>query len=284
MHVKTDDALIENIFKGFMLFLNKYKKRVDWHLSQNEALPLTAKYKFCLVTGKTLKVDLTEAESNPFPKDNSLKPCLACNKDGVTNSEGTRHPMASCDLWNNLSLEDKKGLVGCLKHPFSKTHSTEDCVKNIRPCQNCHNTNHHFLLCSKKITLSNKAFCKSSSSYSEVLLKTLFVKGKDPNKILGVIEDNCSSDNYITFAKAEDLRLKGTHITLEIEGINSTTIIESKIFKVTIRDKQGKIHVIECYGLDSIAKDSPPPNVASYTKLCDTFGVDADEVRRPRKQ
>ena len=104
-----------------MVFLNKYKKRVDWQLSQNEALPSTAKSKFCLVTGKTLKVNSTEAVSKqPSTKSNSLNPCLACNKDGATNTEVTRHPMASCALWNGLSLDDKKSLVGCIKHPFSK--------------------------------------------------------------------------------------------------------------------------------------------------------------------
>ena len=38
----------------------------------------------------------------------------------------------------------------CIKHPFSRTHITEECHKDVRPCQYCQNTNHHFLLCSKR--------------------------------------------------------------------------------------------------------------------------------------
>ena len=280
----TDEISIENVFKGFMKFLSKYKKRVDWQISQNEALPSTARSKFCLVTGKTLKVNVKEATIKTEQKSNSMNPCLACNKDGATNIEVTKHPMAECDVWNSLSFNEKKFLVGCVKHPFSKTHKTEDCQKEIRPCQFCQKTNHHFLLCLKKSTKSNKASCKSSSSSSaEVLLKTMFVDGKDAKHSLGVIEDNCSTDNYITYDKAVELNLKGVDITLEIEGINTTKIIESKIYQVPIRDKNKDLHIIECYGLSEIAKDSPPPDMESYSNLCNSFGVDISEVRRPRK-
>ena len=40
------------------------------------------------------------------------------------------------------------------------------------------------------------------------MLKTLFVKGKDFHQTIGVIEDNCSTDDYITHSKAEELKLK----------------------------------------------------------------------------
>ena len=279
----TDEVSIENVFKGFMTFLSKYKKRVDWQISQNEVLPSTARSKFCLVTGKTLKVNIKEAQIKNETKSSNMNPCLACNKDGATNTEVTKHPMAECDVWNSLSFNEKNQLVGCIKHPFSKTHNTNDCQKDIRPCQICQKTNHHFLLCSKKSTKSSKASCKSSSSTAEVLLKTMIIDGKNASQSLGVIEDNCSTDNYITYDKANELKLKGLSITLEIEGINTTKVIDSKIYQVPIRDKKKNLHIIECYGLEEIAKDSPTPDMESYTKLCNTFGVDVTEVRRPRK-
>ena len=194
----TDEVSIEDVFKGFMTFLSKYKKRVDWQISQNEVLPSTARSKFCLVTGKTLKVNIKEAQIKNETKSSNMNPCLACNKDGATNTEVTKHPMAECDVWNSLSFNEKNQLVGCIKHPFSKTHNTNDCQKDIRPCQICQKTNHHFLLCSKKSTKSSKASCKSSSSTAEVLLKTMIIDGKNASQSLGVIEDNCSTDNYIT--------------------------------------------------------------------------------------
>ena len=221
-----------------MQFMARYKKRVYWQLSKNEALPSTAKSKFCLVTGKTLKVNSKEAAPKQEIKGSAINPCLACSRDGATNLDVTKHPMANCDVWNSLSFDEKNNLVDCVKHPFSKTYKTDDCQKDIRPCQFCQKTKHHYLLCTKKSSKSNKASCKSSSCDSEVLLKTLLVNRRNSNQVLGVIEDNCSTDNYVTHNKAKELKLKGTDINLEIEGINTTQIIDSKVFQVPLRDKK----------------------------------------------
>ena len=248
--------------------------------------------KLCLITGKTLKINSKETattepkDATAEPKGSFLHPCLACGKDGATNLEVVKHPMATCEVWNSLSFADKKKLVNCVKHPFAKTHKTENCKSNIRPCQSCQKTNHHHLLCIKRTAKSNKASCKSKSSSSsnpEVLLKTLFIKGKDPKQILGVIEDNCSTDNYITYDKAEEMKLKGEDITLEIEGINATEVIESKVYQVPIRDKKKNLHIVECYGLKEITKDTTVPDMENYKKLCNSFGIKINEVKRPRK-
>ena len=183
----TDEAVIEDVFKGFLQFLTKYKKRVDFQISQNEALPSTVRSKFCLVTGKTLKVNSQEVINKVEPKSSGMNPCLACSRDGATNLEVTKHPMATCVVWNSLSFIEKRNLVECIKHPFTKTHKTDDCKNDIRQCKHCNKSDHHFLLCTKKITMSNKASCKSTWSNCEVLLKTLFVKVENSSQTLGVM-------------------------------------------------------------------------------------------------
>ena len=113
------------------------------------------------------------------------------------------------------------------------------------------------------------------------MLKTLFVKTKDRKSSISVIEDNCSTDSFITFEKAEELGLEGTNVTLEIEGINTTERIDSKVYQVPVRDKGGKIHFIECYGLSEITKSSPLPNPEVYEKICKSLQVDSSTVKRP---
>ena len=84
---------------------------------------------------------------------------------------------------------------------------------------------------------------------SEIILKTMVVRTNNGESI-EVIEDNCSTDNYITHQKAKELKLEGVDVLLEIEGINSTKVIKSKIYQVPIRDVRKKLHYIECYGLE----------------------------------
>ena len=93
----TEATSIKNIFKGFMKFLSKYKMSADWQMSQNEVLPSMKKSKFCLVTGKSIKINYQKIQSKT-----DLKPCLA--KDDTTNLEIAKHHMTSCALWNSLTF------------------------------------------------------------------------------------------------------------------------------------------------------------------------------------
>ena len=78
-----------------------------------------------------------------------------------------------------------------------------------------------------------------------MLLKTFLVSGRDSTHFLGVVEDNCSTDNYLTHDKAKEMRLKGVDISLEIEGINATKIVDLKVYQVPLRDTTGRLHFIE---------------------------------------
>ena len=187
----------------------------------------------------------------------------------------------------HCNFYDKKSLVQCIKHPY-RDHKTEDCNDYIGKCFHCEKQNDHYpLLCpnKKKISKSNLATCKSATTdCNEVMLKTLFVKGKDFHQTIGVIEDNCSTDDYITHSKAEELKLKPVcDIVLEIEGINSVRQIDSSIYKVPIRDRKKNLHFIECYGLDEITKDPSPPDPTEYRLICESLGVKPTNVQRPKK-
>ena len=120
----------------------------------------------------------------------------------------------------------------------------------------------------------------SSGSNSKIFLKTIIVKTKDEEAI-GVIEDNCSTHNNITHQKGEELKLKGLHVMLESEGINSTKQIDSKIYQVPVRDIKNDIHYLECYRLQEITKDSVPFDPKKYKLICDKLEVKSSQVKRP---
>ena len=196
--------------------------------------------------------------------------------------------MATCDNWNGLLLKEKIKLVNCHKHPFAKDgHKYDDCRKKIVDCKHCGHSSHHHLFCvvdktsSTCMATSTSKSAGTDTNVPEVLLKTLIVNGEKDGQKLGVMEDNCSTDNYITHSKAKELKLMGEDIVLRIEGINSTKEIQTKIYKVPIWDKKQKLHVLECYGLKNIASDSVLPDVESYKLLCKNFNVSTSQVKRP---
>ena len=284
-------------YKGFIKFLDKCYRQADWQITKNESLPAHVKTKYSfvsssqfsqsfLINSKAEDLDDSEdsVEKNHVQKILPKNPCLVCSQDGCTDEAATRHFMNDCQVWSSLSQLEKLKYVSCVLHPFAKhvTNEPERCDgKTI--CRKCgKEDDHHTLLCNLKTSKSNKTSCKSSVTHSpDVMLKTLFVKTENPNSSIGVIEDNCSTDSFITFEKAEELGLNGTNVTLEIEGINTTERIDSKIFQVPVQDKVGNIHKIECYGLNEITKASPLPNHEAYKNICKSLQIDPSTVKRP---
>ena len=143
-------------YEVMMDFLDKYKQMAEYQISSTETSKSSTKY--CFVTGKTFHASLKPVQFDP---------CLACNVDGATDLEATCHNMATCDVWNSLTLAEKKAKVSCHKHPFSN-HKTEDCEDEVI-CKKCNHNNHHFLLCHSKTTRSNKSFSRIASQDSKVL-------------------------------------------------------------------------------------------------------------------
>ena len=275
-------------YKELMKFLSNSKTESEYQISESNCASNLAS-KFCAVTGRTYHVNSTPKETKSCWAQNfKFKPCLACAADGATNLEVACHDMATCDNWNGLLLKEKIKLVNCHKHPFAKDgHKYDDCKKKIVDCKHCGHSSHHHLFCvvgktsSTRLATSTSKSAGTDSNVPEVLLKTLIVNGEKDGQKLGVMEDNCSTDNYITHSKAKELKLKGEDIVLRIEGINSTKEIQTKIYKVPIRDKKQKLHVLECYGLKNIASDSVLPDVESYKLLCKNFNVSPSQVKRP---
>ena len=212
-----------------------------------------------------------------------MKPCLACD-DGATDEDVIIHSVNTCDVWKSLSNKEKLAKVKCKKHPFAKDHVTADCKTEIRQCKNCKEKSHHILLCPKTKTIGNSTQTKSlvgTSSSDPMLMQTTFVNTSYGCK-LGTYWDLGSSDNYITNKMARKLGLQGSEREIEVEGIKRQTHIETtNLYDLLIVDNDGHEHQIQCYGLDRITSAGEKPDRKGYAKLCEKFGIESSDVKKP---
>ena len=202
--------------------------------------------------------------------------CMVCEENG---DRADHHPK-NCEVWHNLSYDEKKELVTCVRHPWSKTHTTAECRVNVT-CGNC-GASHNTIFCNKAMAKTSVASTKTAAAGAEVLLKTLIVPTMSHRRMLSVMEDNASTDSYVTFEAVNDLKLRPVgEVVLEIEGINSTKTIDSKIYDVPIRDRKKNLHYVQCYGIKSISEVSHVPSPEVYREICERLQVAPSKVKRP---
>ena len=191
--------------------------------------------------------------------------------------------MANCEVWKKLPYNEKIKLVSCLKCPFGikDNHKTEDCQKKVS-CHNCKSFDqHHPFFFDKSSPSSNRATSLSSNLNPEVILKAMFVKGKNPEDI-SILEDNCYTDNYISTLANERINLKPARsVVLQIEGIKTVKQIDSNVFHGLIRRRDKSLEYIECQSLPRITEQCTPLDSDMYSNTCKELGVDIGEVRRP---
>ena len=146
------------------------------------------------------------------------------------------------------------------------------------------------MLYPKKKAKSSSNVAKNNTSSAQVdcqsklpvLLQTHFISTPHCSKV-GTFLDLGSTDNYVTHKYARKHKLQGDIVDLDVEGIGGKkSYVQSKVYTVPILVK-GKVHEIDCYGLDVISSVAPPPEKKSYAAMCAKFDVSPEQVKRPSK-
>ena len=273
--------------EGLLRFLAEYKEMAEYGSAFESA---GVRAHTCFVTGQTVEKKLNKEKKKYGSEDQTfkgtLRPCLACN-DGATNEDSILHNVGDCEVWRSLSIQDKRGKVQCIKHPFSD-HKTANCNTAVRACKYCNDKSHHFLLCPTKKASSHACSTKSMLGNGgielPVMVQTSYTHTGLGGVRLGTMWDLCSTDHYILNKTAKKLALNGTDVELLMEGIKGQEHYETtKLYDVPIVDKQGTKYIIQCYGLDKISSRPVPPKKTSYSKLCDRFKVSMKEVEKPNE-
>ena len=126
----------------------------------------------------------------------------------------------------------------------------------------------------------------ASTEVLPVLLQASYVKSRGDAK-LGALWDLCSTDDYITFKKAEELALVGEEVVLTIEGVGGVeTTLNTKLYDVPVfmgkkKKAQNSYIIFQCYGMEKIADAATPPDEATYRELCAKFNVRIEDMIRP---
>ena len=267
-------------FESMMKFLKLKKKSAEYEVSKAELSSSANKSgsRYCVVTGLTLSASASEPVNTKHNK--KLVDCFVCSKKG----RKADHSMSKCNVWVNLPFKEKRKLVPCVKHPFTNNHTNEDCSASVSKCGHCGEVDkHHHLMCDK-LEIKTSATKAAKSASSDVLLKTMVVKIGRSGKKAGLMEDNGSTDNYVSKEAVAKYKLKKeADVLLQIEGINSTKTIDSAVYRVPLIDTKGKIHNIECYALDEITEETVPIHPDKYEKMCNQLNVRPGQVKRPVK-
>ena len=283
--VRTEKLLKKDTafrYRRLMDFLSEMKDSVEYNLNLSELSSNKSSPKFSVITGRTLVATASQKDDKPGFKLN----CVACKDLG----EDTEHMMSGCRNWKRLSWQEKRDLVKCQKHPFQTSHNDEECERSVGECKICHEVDkHHTLMCDKGSARSYAASATSMSTSSgsngqDVLLKTMFVRCEGTSRKVGLMQDSASTDNYVADKLVKDLDIKPiANVVLEIEGINETKTVDSKVYLVPLIDKRGNVRKIECYSLPEITADSKPIDKKNYREICKKLSVDPGSVKRPQK-
>ena len=294
MEKNLNEKTLKEKFSELLTFLNKAKKRVDYHLNKSASGGCgKSTTQMNYVVGATFT---GKAEDKSFDRDGNKpkterkwKPCLACNVDGATDLRSICHPMETCSVWNSLPPKEREKKVKCVKHPFKDDHTTQECTVSGRTCKICKQDRHHFLLCSKKpVKSSSKVSSVSATSLAAqsdnamlpVMLQAQYVPGLNGSKI-GTLMDLASTDDYVTHRYAKKHNIPGEDVQLMVEGMGGkNTFYETKVYMVPIMVGKEK-YEFACYGMDEISTVAPPPERSSYERVCSKFGVNPKQMKRP---
>ena len=300
---KIGSKTSEEIFSSLIDFLKAEKEVTKDLLCKQDSSSEKSRTHTCYVTGQTFVINnqsniskQTKVSDKKFTKLDPL--CIACK--GSRNPQDSKHWTTNCDKWKALKLPDRKKMVKCQRHiQAGDSHDSSKCQGDSmskwynngyysKECGICKSTQHCAELCeqNRAITkLHNVSLSATSSSMLPVLLQANFVKSRGGSE-LGALWDLCSTDDYITFKKAEELNLEGRSVVLTIEGVGGVeTTLDTKIYDVPLCLKKkrgrGKFAILQCYGLDQIACSAALPSKDSYESLCKKFGIRTEDVRRP---
>ena len=87
--------------------------------------------------------------------------------------------------------------------------------------------------------------------------------------------------SFITFKKAKSLNLQGRPIKLGMEVVSGKVmLVDSKMYKVMLLDKDGKPSEIELYGLEKISSQVDRFDLNKVAKL---LKVEVGELSKPRE-
>merc|ERR1711895_210602 len=168
----------------------------------------------------------------------------------------------NCPKFKEADSNTKKQYITNVKNKFKKlcnicygwTHEVSDCRYNKVVCSKC-NGNHFYDTCDLQQFVSCASF---GSSMSKLCVQDIPVSVDSKfDKNARVLFDNGSQTTLVRDHFAEQAGWSYTKAQYTLAGIgNKSRLIQGKLWNVTLKDREGKMHVIQGYGVPSILQEN----------------------------
>ena len=200
----------------------------------------------------------------------------------------SNHTTSDCRTYGNLPIETKREVLrersacfGCLApgHFIGECDNKSECTANEN-CREFHHPSLHVTAGDASITTLSGDH--SVSDAGRVLLPIMKVVPDSKRcKYLSCLWDSAADVSLITYAKVEQLRLRGQPCTLSITGAGGIeSFIDTYKYTLKLINKRGVVHEMTVYGIEKITKrvtsSIAPETVSSHFK-----DVDFRDVEQP---
>ena len=255
--VSNDTSTIDKTdkFPSLLRFLLNLKRALEY---QNAELRLSSEK----IKGSVNHTD--KKDDNPVEQQRNTKQ----NRQCLIHENGN-HWTSECRVYLSKPIEEKEKIVkekGACWSCLRRGHRSQQCrSKRICNVNNCKRTHHSTLHQEKKEepspkqeetppSVSGTASVCDSTDVDTCLLQ--IQKIRSPKGWVNVLWDNGASLSFITNAKAEAEKLRGTKVQLSLVkvGGENEALISYK-YKLPLFDLQGNRIYFDVYGIDKITSD-----------------------------
>lgn len=210
------------------------------------------------------------------PVDNGQHGVKKQSKDFVCVTSGckykNRHGLSDCRAFKKLSVSEKGQLVmekKLCKLCLSTGHLVQDCPRksNWKPCdiEQCgawHSRMLHGAV-ANGVTLTVSA----QTGNADAMLLVQEIPTAEGGLCLS-LWDSGSTVSLVTFTFAEKEGLRGSPCHLDLGGVQGTNAsLNTKLYCVSLRDRDGVVHNIFAFGVEKITSPIPPLNTAEARKM-----------------
>ena len=90
--------------------------------------------------------------------------------------------------------------------------------------------------------------------------------------------------DYCTIALVKRLKLRPLYdVRLKIEGFNTIKEVDTAVYSVPVRRRDGRLEFIECYAVESLGDKCDLPDKDIYGDICSKIKVSMKKVAKPKR-
>ena len=266
--VKEDNSCVPNTdkFPHLLKFLLAKKRVIEYASAE-------------LRSGSSSRGSSHHVEGQPVDQNADNRVHCFLHASVSHNTEKCRTYLSKTPQERVKFLTENKLCYSCLKPYHRLKYCQSQFICNIDGCKEPHHPTIHE-------SHQEGQILHASEIYQDInkpcLLQIMTVNVATPKSAsINILWDSGASLCLLTFNKAKAMNLSGkpTYISLVKVG-GETDYVPSFVYQVPLKDKQGRIHTIQAFGIETISSEINGIDVQGILHLFK--GVQSSEVERPK--